>query len=241
MSDNVITEQWAYQDNNTRCDGLVSYQREQKAKLPAILVVHDWTGRNAFAENKIQQLAALGYVGLAVDMYGEGRTGQNNEEKSALIAPLMSNRPHLRERIHSALDAARKIDHVDPHKIAVMGFCFGGLCALELARSGAHIRGAISVHGLLHKDDALKSGVIHAKILALHGYDDPMVKPEQLIEFSNEMTTANADWQMHVYGNTVHAFTNPLANDKNFGTVYNPVADKRSWIAITNFLREIFE
>lgn len=241
MNDDIITQPWNYEDNGTSCHGLISAKRDSNHKLPAVLVVHDWTGRNAFAQNKIQQLAELGYIGLAVDMYGEARTGQTNEEKSALMAPLMSHRSHLRQRIHSALDAARKLDNVNPHKIAVMGFCFGGLCALELARSGAHIVGSISVHGLLHADLKLKSGVVHARILALHGYDDPMVTHSQLIDFSNEMTALKADWQVHIYGNTLHAFTNPLANDKNFGTVYNPVADKRSWIAITNFLREIFE
>lgn len=236
----MLTRHLTYQDGNTPCEGFLAQQDDQKR--PAVLVVHDWTGRNAFAEKKAELLAQWGYVGLAVDMYGHGQSGSTNEEKTALMAPLMSDRTLIRQRLLAAISALQKIPSVDSDKIAVIGFCFGGLCALELARSEHSILGAVSVHGLLDKDKQLSTtNPIKAKILALHGYDDPMVTPESVQHFAHEMTEHKADWQVHLYGNTVHAFTNPLANDKNFGTVYSPVADKRAFVSIKNFLSEIFE
>jgi dienelactone hydrolase len=128
---------------------------------------------------------------------------------------------------------------VDDSRIAAIGFCFGGLCSLDLARAGADLKGVVSFHGLLGALDD-NSHPIKAKILALHGHDDPMVPVEQVIAFEKEMTKAGADWQLHTFGNTQHAFTNPLANNPDFGTVYQPEADKRSWILMENFLAEIF-
>ena len=121
-----------------------------------------------------------------------------------------------------------------------MGFCFGGLCVLDLARSGADVKGVISFHGLFNAPENLPNEPIKAKVLALHGQDDPMVPPEQVAALQKEMTNAGVDWQIHAYGNTMHAFTNPEANDPGFGTVYNAGADKRSWIAMKNFFEEIF-
>jgi dienelactone hydrolase len=233
------TQKINYLHGDTHCEGFMAYGDEKKR--PLVLVVHDWTGRNAHAENKAQLMTQWGYVGFAVDMYGEGRNGQNTDEKRSLMEPLMSDRNIIRQRLTAAITAAKKFPFVEAEKIAIIGFCFGGLCALELARSGDSILGAVSVHGLLHQDSKLQSKPISAKILALHGYDDPMVPPDQIINFAHEMTACKADWQCHLYGNTMHAFTNPLANDKNFGTVYNPVADKRAFDTISHFLKEIFE
>lgn len=155
--------------------------------------------------------------------------------------PLVSDQKLLRRRIQAGLTAACSMSEVDSKRVAVIGFCFGGLCALELARSGADLKGVVSFHGLLHKPGNLKSEPITAKILVMHGYDDPMVQPDQVHEFCNEMTEANVDWQMHMYGHVQHAFTNPLAHDKQLGTIYNEVAAQRSWQSMTNFLQEIFK
>lgn len=158
----------------------------------------------------------------------------------ALMQPLYSDRSLLRERLYAALEAIKSISVVDNNRIAIIGFCFGGLCALDLARSGADIRGAVSFHGLLNKPENLASGRIKAKILALHGYDDPMAKPEQVHAFCQEMTEANVDWQMHMYGQVKHAFTNPQAHDEHLGLIYDEVAARRSWQAMSQFLQEIF-
>ncbi|KTC82166.1 dienelactone hydrolase family protein [Legionella cherrii] len=230
-----------YHDNGQEFHGYIAYDKALAGPRPAVLVVHDWTGRNEFACEKAKLLAQMGYVGFAVDMYGHGQLGSTTEEKQALMNPLVSDQKLLRRRIQAGLTAACSMSEVDSKRVAVIGFCFGGLCALELARSGADLKGVVSFHGLLHKPGNLKSEPITAKILVMHGYDDPMVQPDQVHEFCNEMTEANVDWQMHMYGHVQHAFTNPLAHDKQLGTIYNEVAAQRSWQSMTNFLQEIFK
>lgn len=209
-------------------------------KRPAVLVVHDWSGQNDFARQKATQLAEMGYVGFAVDMYGNGQEGQTKEEKIALMSPLMEDRSLLLGRLLAAVNAVKYLPSVEPHKIAAIGYCFGGLCVLDLARSGEAISGVVSFHGLLEAPALHLPKKIQASVLALHGQADPMVPMDHVERFADEMTAAQADWQLHMYGNTLHAFTNPLANDPDFGTVYSAKADQRSWVAMQNFLKEIF-
>jgi len=173
-------------------------------------------------------------------MYGHAQVFETIEEKSAAIQPFLNNQRLLRDRAEAALITVRNLPEVDPQRIAIIGFCFGGMCALELARSGADIRGAVSFHGLLHRPGDLESGPIKAKILALHGYEDPLANPEVMHQFCEEMTTAKADWQVHVYGRVHHAFTNPQAHNTEMGLIFNETAAKRSWVAMSDFLREIF-
>jgi dienelactone hydrolase len=183
----------------------------------------------------------MGYVGFALDMYGKGVFGSDGDTElnTSLMNPLATNRSVLRERVRAALVAGRNVPQVDPTKVAAMGYCFGGMCVLELARSGADILGVISIHGILSASEVVNDG-IKAKVLCLHGHDDPMVPPEQVLAFETEMTEAKADWQVHTYGNTTHAFTNPAANNPTFGTVYKESAEKRAYQALDNFLTEIF-
>lgn len=228
-----------YQENTTTLEGYYAYDEKTVGKRPAVIVAHDWTGKNDFARNKAEKLAELGYVGFALDMYGNGITGKTKEEKSALIKPLMEDRKLLQKRVTAALDAVRNLAEVDPSRIAIIGFCFGGLCALDLARSGADIKGAVSFHGLFYAPD-FASKPIKAKILALHGHDDPMATPAQALEFMKEMTEAKANWELDMYGNTMHGFTNPEANDPAFGTVYSKEADTRAWARMVAFFGEIF-
>jgi dienelactone hydrolase len=232
--------QMEYHDDDTVLQGIYVLPENVTATKPVILVCHDWSGRNVFAEKKAQALAELGYIGFAIDMFGQGKTAETKEEKSALIQPLVQDRKKLQKRMMAAFETAKKIPHADANKMGVIGFCFGGLCALDLARSGADVKATISFHGLLHAPNHGNHEQIISKILVLHGYDDPMVKPEQVMAFANEMTQAKVDWQIHMYGHTMHAFTNPAANDPGFGTVYHNLADKRSWIAMQDFLKEVF-
>jgi dienelactone hydrolase len=153
--------------------------------------------------------------------------------------PYASDRILLRQRINAALRAVRAFSQVDAARIAAMGYCFGGMCVLELARSGADVAGVISIHGIFAPGNAANEK-ISAKVLCLHGHDDPMVPPEQVLAFEKEMTDAGVDWQMHVYGGTQHAFTNPAANNPDFGTVYKEVAEKRAYQSVANFLDELF-
>ena len=178
---------------------------------------------------------------MAVDMYGKGVFGSDGdvELNSSLMDPFASNRAMLRDRITAALEAGRNLSQVDASKVAAMGYCFGGMCVLELARSGADVAGVISIHGIFSPGD-IPNKEIKAKILCLHGHEDPMVPPDQVLAFETEMTKAGADWQVHAYGNTMHAFTNPAANNPDFGTMYDEVAERRTYQALANFLDEIF-
>lgn len=231
---------YIYHHGEQELHGFLAYDEASVKPRPAVMIIHDWSGRNDFACEKAEFFARCGYVGFAVDMYGHGRIGVTTEEKVALMNPIVQDRRLLRKRIIAAYDALVTMSEVEHTKIAVIGFCFGGLCALDLARSGALISGAISVHGLLNKPEELASHPINAKVLALHGYDDPMVKPEDLKIFCDEMTQANVDWQVHMFGLTQHGFTNPAANNKNLGTIYNPIAAERSELLIKSFLKEVF-
>lgn len=234
------TKKIDYVDGSVALEGYLAYPDGAQKKFPTVLIAHDWTGRNEFACKKAERLAELGYAGFALDMFGKGILGKDTEEKMQLIQPFVSNRAVLQKRINAALDTVKKLAMVDTARIAVMGFCFGGMCALDLARSGADICGAVSFHGLLNPPEGLAKNKIKAKVLALHGHDDPMVPPDVVLNFQKEMTEAHADWQMHIYGNTQHAFTNPVANDAKLGTIYNTKADQRSWVAMQNFFTEVF-
>jgi len=231
---------YRYYQHNQEYHGFLAYDKKHKEPRPGVIIAHDWSGCNQFAQNKAIQLAKMGYVGFALDLYGLGQTGSTKEEKMALMDPLVHDRRLLQSRLLAAFDALIKIPEVDNHRIAAIGYCFGGLCVLDLARSGAAVKGVVSFHGLLGRPKELDSHDISAKILVLHGYDDPMVKSEQVIAFCDEMTASGVDWQVQMYGHTMHAFTNPEAHDPAFGTVYDAASDRRSWLAMTNFLHEIF-
>lgn len=236
MQAEIIT----YHQENTAMYGYLAKKQETPKPRPAVMIVHDWAGRNDLYCQKAELLANMGYVGFSVDMYGDGRVGETTDEKMSLMQPLMNDRSLIRSRLLAALDTVRSFDEVDAQNIAVIGYCFGGLCALDLARSGADIQGAVSFHGLLTKPEGMREDPINTRILALHGYADPMVPPEQVKAFCDEMTIRGADWQIHMYGGVKHAFTNPTANDEQLGTVYNAIAAERSWQAMTGFLAEIF-
>jgi dienelactone hydrolase len=234
------TTRITYHDQGTELEGYLAYDENLTVKRPAVLICHDWSGRNEFACHKADDLAKLGYIGFALDIFGKGKLGASNEEKAKFIQPFMEKRGVLLQRLIAGLETLVKQPQVDTNHIAVIGFCFGGLCALDLARSGAAIRGVVSFHGLLMPPQQASTAKIVAKILALHGYDDPMAPTDQVLAFQAEMTQAGADWQMDIYGHTKHAFTNPLANDPGFGTVYEPKVAKRAWLAMQNFLTEVF-
>ena len=236
----MITQHLDYSDGTKALEAYVAYE-ETDTQRPLVLVAHDWSGRREFACGAAEKIASMGYVGFALDMYGKGVFGSDGDTElnTSLMNPLATNRSVLRERVRAALVAGRNVPQVDPTKVAAMGYCFGGMCVLELARSGADILGVISIHGILSASEVVNDG-IKAKVLCLHGHDDPMVPPEQVLAFETEMTEAKADWQVYTYGNTTHAFTNPAANNPAFGTVYKESAEKRAYQALDNFLTEIF-
>lgn len=236
----IVANAVSYLDDGEVLEGYFAYDDAIAGQRPVVLIHHAWAGRDEFVAEKARKLAALGYLGFATDIYGKGILGKGPDENARLMQPFMQDRGKLRKRLIAALAAVKTMPWADDKKIAAIGFCFGGLCALDLARSGAEICGVVSFHGLLVPPANVSPAAIKAKVLVLHGHDDPMVPPEQVLALQTELTAAGADWQVHSYGNTMHAFTNPLANDPGFGTVYQPKADVRSWQAMQNFLQEIF-
>ncbi len=236
----IVTDVLAYQDGADSLEAYFAYDENVSGRRPVVLICHAWAGRDDFVEAKARELAKSGYLGVALDVYGQGILGQSREQNARLMQPFMSDRGKLRQRLLVGLAVAGTLPQADRDKIAVIGYCFGGLCALDLARSGADIRGAVSFHGLLGAPENVPRRPIKAKILVLHGRDDPMVPVDQVVALEDELSQAEVDWQIHVYGQTLHAFTNPAADDADFGTVYQADADRRSWLAMHHFLAEIF-
>ena len=231
------TEEVNYLVQDKQFKAFVAYPEQQNS--PLVLIVHTWAGRDEFVQNKAIELAQEGFVAMAVDMYGDAKVGASTEENQSMMAPLIEDREKLKSVITAAVETGKQLEGVDTNKIAAIGYCFGGLVVLDLARSGIDINGVVSFHGLLMGSDISDKG-IQAKVLVLHGERDPMVPLSMIDEFQQEMTEAQADWQLHSYGNAYHAFTNPDANDPDFGTQYNQSADKRSWQSMMNFFSEIF-
>lgn len=227
-----------YKDGDTVLEGILCYDDSRPGPLPAVLISHAWNGRDEFASRKAHRLAWHGYAAFALDMFGKGKRGSTAEECQALIGPFMGDRAKLANRIQAAVSTVKALPQVDSRRVAALGFCFGGLCVLDLARSGADVRGVVSFHGLL-SPSGLPATKIKSKVLILHGNDDPMAPTEAVVAIGKELSAAGADWQLHNYGGTVHAFTNPEADNPAFGTVYNAAADRRSWKSLLNFLEEV--
>ena len=231
------TEKITYQSGDNSFEGFLA--QPEGDSNPCVLIAHTWAGRDAFVEEKAKLLTELGYAAFAIDMYGDGKIGKSNEENAGMMQPLLDDREELARRALASLDAVSKIDSIDASKIVIMGYCFGGLVAMDLARTGADIKGAVSFHGFLAGPEN-STNEIKAKLLALHGDSDPMVGQDQIESFRQEMTNKKVDWQLHVFGGAMHSFTNPEANDPDFGAVYSKNADERSWKIFTDLLKELF-
>ena len=235
----VQTRTIDYVDGDTALEGYFAWDDTVSGPRPGVLIVHAWAGRSPFEEEVARKLAGLGYAGLAMDVYGKGVLGNDAEENTKLMTPFIEDRPMLQSRLQIGLQVLRDEEEVDANKIAATGYCFGGLCVQDLARTGENFQGAASFHGLFNKPGNTDGNSIKAKVLALHGWNDPMVPPADVVALAEELTLGGADWQIHGYGNTLHAFTNPEANAPEMGAMYQVDADRRSWHAMENFLAEV--
>ncbi len=222
--------------------GYLVYDDSMKGKRPGILIVHEWNGLGSYVKMRAEQIAKLGYVAFCADIYGKGIRPKNMEESNKQAGIYRADRMLMRKRVIAGLEELEKSAVVYKAKIAAMGYCFGGGTVLELARSGANIAGAVSFHGNLDTPNTKDAKNIKAKILVLHGANDPYTSPEQMNAFQNEMrSAANIDWQIIIYGGAVHGFTNrDNGLDPSKGIAYNEKADKRSWKAMEQFYNEIF-
>jgi dienelactone hydrolase len=237
----IITKTIEYKDGNTILEGYLAYDDTLKGKVPAVLIVHEWTGIGSYVKKRAEQVAGLGYVAFAVDIYGKGIRPANSDEAGKQASIYRKDRQLMRRRALLGLEEARKLPFVDPSRIAAMGYCFGGGVVLEMARSGADLKGVVSFHGNLDTPNPQDANNIKGKVLVCHGADDPYVSQEQVIAFWNQMRNTKVDWQMIIYGNAVHSFTNPdSGNDPSKGAAYNKQADMRSWQSMKAFFSEIF-
>jgi dienelactone hydrolase len=229
-----------YRDGDTVLEGFLATPTADE-KRPGVLIVHQWKGLGEFERKKAKDLAALGYVALAVDIYGKGARPKTPQEASAQSGRYKGDRALYRRRLLAGLKRLREEKRVDRRRIGAIGFCFGGTGVLELARSGAEVAGVVSFHGGLDSPTPADAKQIKGKVLVLHGANDPLVPDTQLLAFMKEMRDAKVDWQLVAYGGAVHAFTDPGADEYNSPAVgYHPKADRRSWLAMRNFFEEAF-
>ncbi|MGA2254873.1 MAG: dienelactone hydrolase family protein [Thermoguttaceae bacterium] len=237
----VQTKIAEYKQGDQILEGYLAWDDSVTGPRPGVLVVHEWTGLGEYAKMRARKLAELGYIALAADIYGKGIRPATPQEAGAQAAIYKNNPKLMRDRVRAGLDVLRRESLCDPRRVAAIGYCFGGTCVLELARSGADVAGVVSFHGGLATSNPADAKNIRGKVLVLHGGDDPHVPLKDVEAFEEEMRAAGVDWQLVVYGGAVHAFTNPAAgNDKSRGAAYNAAADRRSWEAMKAFFAEIF-
>jgi len=228
-----------YRDGEVNMRGFLAYDDQLSGKRPGVLVMPEAFGLGDHARQSAERLAALGYVALAADPYGNGFLAKDLQEAMGVAMPLRDDPVKFRQRARVALDTLAALPQVDASRLAMIGYCMGGAFSLELARDGAPLKGVVSFHGALDTKRPAQPGQVRAKVLVCHGADDPLVPPAAVSAFTGEMTQAGADWQFISYGGTVHSFTNPVAGGMP-GLAYNAQSDKRSWQAMRAFFDEIF-
>jgi dienelactone hydrolase len=239
-----------YKHGDTVMEGYLAYNDVAYGKRPGVLLGHTWSGVDPFIKERAEAYAKLGYVVFVPDIYGKGVRPEQPPAAAAEMKKYMDDRALLRGRALAGLDILRAQATVDPNKLLAAGYCFGGAIVLELARSGAELAGVVTFHGALSSPTPQDAKNIKARVLVLHGADDPLVSPKEVEAFQKEMRDASKerkdkkdkelDWQLVAYGNTVHSFTDRGAgNDNSKGAAYNEIADKRSWSAMQIFFKEI--
>lgn len=238
----LVTKEIEYKIGDASFEGYAAWPKDATGKLPGVLVCHQWMGHTPYERMRVEETAKLGYVAFALDIYGKGVRPKDAGEAAKTAGGYKGDRALLRARALAGLETLRKIEACDPAKVAVMGYCFGGTTALEVARSGADVAGVVSFHGDLSSPAPEDAKKIKGKVLALHGADDPFVPAAQVAAFEDEMRKAGVDWQLVAYGGAVHGFTHKSAgNDNSKGAAYNEKADLRSWEAYKSFLSELFK
>lgn len=235
----IVWQPVEYKQGDTVMQGYIAYDDKSAAKRPGIVLVHDWMGMSPFVKGRSMELAAMGYTVFAADIYGKGVRPKDTKEAADTSGIYKKDRALLRARVRAAYDQLKAHETVDSEKLAVTGFCFGGMTALELGRSGAPLKSIVSFHGNLDSPAPNDGKNIKARVLVLHGADDPWVPPTQVADFEKEMKAAKVDYKIVSYPGAVHAFTNPMAgNDNSKGAAYNADADKKSKVAMTEFFAE---
>ena len=236
----VVAKEVPYKDGEASFVGYLAYD-DAKAQAPGVLIVPQWMGLTDYEKGRARQLAELGYVAFCADIYGQGQVAQSMQEAGTLAGKFKGDRALFRSRLSAALRALRGSPGVDKLRCAAIGYCFGGTGVLELARSGADVLGVVSFHGGLDSPSPADGKNIKARVLVLHGADDPFTPKNEIAAMEKELKDAGVDYQLVYYSGAVHAFTQPMAgSDPSRGAAYQERADKRSWSAMRAFFDEIF-
>lgn len=244
----VKTQEVTYKDGETVMTGYLAFDPHKLPnpgahvvdKAPAVLIVHQWMGLTDYEKGRAKQLAELGYIVFALDIYGTDDSPTNMQEAGKASGKFKNDRKLFRKRLNLGLDQLKQVEAVDTKRIAAIGYCFGGTGVLELARSGADVAGVVSFHGGLDAPTPEDAKNIKAKVLICHGADDPFVSREGIDAMKKSFNDAKVDWQMIEYSGAVHSFTQPMAGDDNArGAAYNAKADKRSWVHMRVFFKEV--
>lgn len=240
----IKTEDISYSSDSAALTGFVAYDSSSTAKRPVVLIVHEWWGLNDYVKGRAKQLAELGYLAIAVDMYGNGKKGSNPEEAATLAGPFYQNPAFAKSRFDAAVAKIKTFSQADTTKIAAIGYCFGGSVVLNVARLGEELKGVVSFHGNLVGVPADKN-LLKAKVLVCHGNLDQFVKAEEVTTFKKQMDSIHADYTFKAYDGATHAFSNPAATEwgKKFmiPIAYNAAADVASWNEMKMFFEKIFE
>ena len=237
----VLTHSVDYTEGNIVLEGYVAVDTSVQGARPGVLIVHQWKGLTDYEKSRAQMLAKLGYVALAVDIYGKGIRPKDTKEAGALAGKYKTDRDLFRARLRAGLNELLRHENVDPKRIAAIGYCFGGTGVIELARTGADIAAVVSFHGGLDSPKPEDGRNIKAKVLALHGADDPFVLEKDILAFEDELRKAKVDWQLVKFGGAVHSFTEKDAGSMNvMGAAYNEAADRRSWAYMLQLFKEVF-
>lgn len=237
----IQTKQIDYKQGDTVLQGLIAWDDAVKGKRPGVLVVHEWWGHNEHARYQAKRLAQAGYVGFALDMFGKGKVTTHPKDAQAFMSEAKKDPAVIPARFQAALEQLQRDPHVDADHIAAIGYCFGGSVVLDAARSGADLDAVVSFHGALATKSPAEQGKVKARILVLAGAADPFVPAEQVAAFTQEMKAAGARFQVVSYPGVKHGFTNPDAGKAGMDALeYNAEADKKSWVAMLAFFKEVF-
>jgi dienelactone hydrolase len=240
----IKTETVSYTSDSVKLNSFVAYDSSSSAKRPVVLIIHEWWGLNDYVKNRAKQLAALGYIAIAVDMYGDGKMGNDPQQATALATPFYQNPALAKSRFDLALAKIKSFSQADTTKVAAIGYCFGGAMVLNVARLGKQLNGVVSFHGNLVGVPADKN-LLKAKVLVCHGADDQFVKPEEVATFKKQMDSIGADYTFKAYAGATHAFSNPDATawgqKFKIPIAYNAAADSASWGEMKTFFGKIFK
>ena len=237
----VQTREVEYRAGDTPLKGFMAWNDAVPGKRPGVLVVHEWWGLNQHARNQARRLAEAGYVGFALDMFGNGRVTTHPKDAQAFVAEVTKDPAVLAARFNAALDLLKKDPRVDTTRLAAIGYCFGGGVVLGMARAGVNLAAVVSFHGALATQTPAQPGKVKARILVLAGGADPFVPPEQVEGFKREMQAAGARFEVVSYPGAKHGFTNPDAGTYGMEQLaYDSTADRQSWAAMLKLFREVF-